>query len=100
MEGNILVCLSLFEVSQVQDLHYSASICKNFLFFKTFCVKLIALQVPLSISSLNQGDCFVLDSGRKLFVWIGKESNKKERFTVSFFCLFKGKGSVADIFIQ
>ena len=42
----------------------------------------------------------MLDSGRKLFVWIGKESNKKERFTVSFFCLFKGKGSVADIFIQ
>lgn len=44
-----------------------------------------ASQVPLSISSLNQGDCFVLDSGRKLFVWIGKESNKKERFTACRF---------------
>ena len=43
----------------------------------------------------------MLDSGRKLFVWIGKESNKKERFTVSFFFAFsKEIGSVADIFMQ
>lgn len=41
--------------------------------------KVYASQVPLSVASLNQGDCFVFDCGRKIFVWIGKESNKKER---------------------
>lgn len=42
--------------------------------------KVYASQVPLSVASLNQGDCFVLDCGRTIFVWIGKESNKKEKF--------------------
>ena len=40
-------------------------------------------QVPLSVDSLNNGDCFVFDCGRKIFVWLGKESNGKERFNVS-----------------
>ena len=48
--------------------------------------------MPLSVDSLNNGDCFVFDCGRKIFVWLGKESNTKERFNVSvliveFFCL-------------
>ena len=41
-------------------------------------------QVPLSVESLNQGDCFVLDCGRKIYVWNGKSSNKSERFNVRF----------------
>ncbi|KAJ7380493.1 hypothetical protein OS493_008955 [Desmophyllum pertusum] len=42
--------------------------------------KVYGKQVPLTVDSLNNGDCFVFDCGRKLFVWLGKESNPKERF--------------------
>ncbi|XP_078344525.1 advillin-like [Oculina patagonica] len=42
--------------------------------------KVYAAQVPLSVDSLNNGDCFVLDTGRTIFVWLGKDSNGKERF--------------------
>lgn len=41
--------------------------------------KVYASQVPLSVDSLNNGDCFVFDCGRKIFVWNGKECNAKER---------------------
>lgn len=42
--------------------------------------KIYASQVPATIDSLNIGDCFVFDCGRKIYVWCGKESNKKESF--------------------
>lgn len=42
--------------------------------------KVYASQVPLTVDSLNNGDCFVFDCGRKIFVWLGKESNANERF--------------------
>jgi hypothetical protein len=39
----------------------------------------VVKQVELSASSLNHGDCFILDLGKKLYMWNGKESNKYER---------------------
>lgn len=36
-------------------------------------------EVPLSVSSLNSGDCFVLDDGLVLFQWNGKEANRAEK---------------------
>jgi hypothetical protein len=33
--------------------------------------------VEVNISSLNEGDSFLLDIGRKLFVWIGSQSNPR-----------------------
>jgi hypothetical protein len=35
--------------------------------------------VEMKSSSLNQGDCFILDMGKKLYQWNGKDSNKYER---------------------
>lgn len=39
-------------------------------------------QVKCEIDSLNQRDTFVLDCGRKIYVWIGPSSEKKERLAV------------------
>jgi len=36
-------------------------------------------QVELKSSSLNDGDCFILDMGKKLYLWNGKEANKYEK---------------------
>jgi len=36
-------------------------------------------QVPLRLSSLNDGDCFILDAGLALYQWNGAESNHFER---------------------
>ena len=33
--------------------------------------------MEVNISSLNEGDSFLLDIGRKLFVWIGSQSNPR-----------------------
>ncbi|XP_006010370.1 macrophage-capping protein [Latimeria chalumnae] len=38
-----------------------------------------AREVELSWSSVNKGDCFVLDAGEVLFVWCGSNSNMFER---------------------
>eukprot|EP00499_Haloplacidia_sp_CaronLabIsolate_P008058 CAMPEP_0196782858 /NCGR_PEP_ID=MMETSP1104-20130614/12172_1 /TAXON_ID=33652 /ORGANISM="Cafeteria sp., Strain Caron Lab Isolate" /LENGTH=839 /DNA_ID=CAMNT_0042153103 /DNA_START=26 /DNA_END=2545 /DNA_ORIENTATION=+ len=38
-----------------------------------------ATQVALSVSSMNQGDVFVLDKGLVLFLWNGAEANRFEK---------------------
>ena len=35
-------------------------------------------SVPVAASSLNEGDCFVLDLGDQLFVWYGAQANMFE----------------------
>lgn len=37
-------------------------------------------QVPKEAASMNEGDVFILDMGKKLFQWNGKEANKYEKF--------------------
>lgn len=39
----------------------------------------VLTQVPLGWASMNHGDTFVLDSGRKIFVWAGSSSSGMER---------------------
>lgn len=36
-------------------------------------------QVPLSISSMNKGDCFILDAGNDIYVYVGSQSKRTER---------------------
>eukprot|EP00298_Acanthocystis_sp_HF-20_P005546 c15680_g1_i1.p1 GENE.c15680_g1_i1~~c15680_g1_i1.p1 ORF type:complete len:835 (-),score=375.35 c15680_g1_i1:37-2541(-) len=36
-------------------------------------------EVPVSVSSLNSGDVFVLDCGLTLYQWNGKDANRKEK---------------------
>eukprot|EP00735_Rhodelphis_limneticus_P008798 TRINITY_DN2282_c0_g1::TRINITY_DN2282_c0_g1_i1::g.6847::m.6847 TRINITY_DN2282_c0_g1::TRINITY_DN2282_c0_g1_i1::g.6847 ORF type:complete len:944 (-),score=398.86,sp/P02640/VILI_CHICK/39.83/3e-174,sp/P02640/VILI_CHICK/32.63/2e-39,sp/P02640/VILI_CHICK/28.42/2e-32,Gelsolin/PF00626.17/1.1e-18,Gelsolin/PF00626.17/1.8e-16,Gelsolin/PF00626.17/1e-09,Gelsolin/PF00626.17/6.1e-17,Gelsolin/PF00626.17/2.5e-07,Gelsolin/PF00626.17/1.7e-10,VHP/PF02209.14/9.4e+03,VHP/PF02209.14/2.6e-14 TRINITY_DN2282_c0_g1_i1:633- len=36
-------------------------------------------QVPAAASSLNSGDCFVLDLGLTLYLWNGKSASRKEK---------------------
>lgn len=36
-------------------------------------------QVDLSISSMNQGDCFILDVGRTILVYVGKNAKRIEK---------------------
>ena len=38
-----------------------------------------AQQVPLTYKSLNHGDVFVLDDGKTIYCWNGKQSSKKEK---------------------
>eukprot|EP00624_Nannochloropsis_granulata_P002317 evm.model.NODE_21757_length_20200_cov_26.998911.2 len=38
-----------------------------------------ATEVPLAHSSLNTGDCFLLDKGLKLFLYHGPEANRAEK---------------------
>ncbi|KAK9502171.1 hypothetical protein O3M35_012754 [Rhynocoris fuscipes] len=35
--------------------------------------------VELNVKSLNQGDCFILDSGNEIFVWVGSQAKGTER---------------------
>jgi len=35
-------------------------------------------SVPVSASSLNDGDCFVLDLGLQLYTWFGSHANMHE----------------------
>jgi len=53
-----------------------------------FCVKggkrPVLTEVPLAWSSMNHGDTFVLDSGKKIFVWSGKDSSGQEKMTAGF----------------
>jgi len=43
--------------------------------------KVKVLTVDLTYKSLNHGDAFVLDLGRKLILWRGKESNRYENIS-------------------
>lgn len=36
-------------------------------------------QVPISVESLNDGDVFILDLGRKIFQWNGSKSSRREK---------------------
>lgn len=38
------------------------------------------MQVEFKSSSMNEGDVFILDAGKKLFQWNGKNANKYEKF--------------------
>ncbi|OCT75724.1 adseverin [Xenopus laevis] len=38
-----------------------------------------ATEVPLSWSSFNTGDCFIIDVGPEIYQWCGSKSNKYER---------------------
>lgn len=36
-------------------------------------------EVGLSISSMNKGDCFILDAGANVYVYVGSQSNRIEK---------------------
>lgn len=36
-------------------------------------------QVEPKVTSMNQGDCFILDSGKEIFVYVGPQSKGTER---------------------
>lgn len=36
-------------------------------------------EVPLTISSMNKGDCFILDAGREIHVYVGQNSKRVEK---------------------
>jgi gelsolin len=46
-------------------------------------IRIAVNEVPLSASSMNDGDCFVLDTGLKLFIWEGSKSRKGEIFAAN-----------------
>merc|ERR1711965_322193 len=39
----------------------------------------VVVEVPCKRDSLNQGDCFILDTGATLYTWCGKQSSVFER---------------------
>lgn len=36
-------------------------------------------QVNLSVSSMNKGDCFILDAGREIYVYVGIQAKRVEK---------------------
>lgn len=38
-----------------------------------------AKEVPLSVDSMNKGDCFILDAGPTVYLWVGEKSSRMER---------------------
>lgn len=36
-------------------------------------------EVPLSVASMNKGDCFILDAGREIHVYVGQNSKRVEK---------------------
>lgn len=36
-------------------------------------------QIELSARAMNKGDCFILDAGRNIYVWVGPQSGRTER---------------------
>lgn len=41
------------------------------------------IEVPLKPDSLNEGDCFVLDLGTKIYVWEGQQAAQIEKFSAA-----------------
>jgi gelsolin len=50
---------------------------------KMNCGTVVKNEVPCKRESLSQGDCFVLDSGTKIYVWTGTSSDSGERYEAS-----------------
>ncbi|XP_017335785.1 scinderin like a [Ictalurus punctatus] len=42
-----------------------------------------ATEVPLSWTSFNRGDCFIIDLGKDIYQWCGSECNRFERLKAS-----------------
>ncbi|KAK7580524.1 hypothetical protein V9T40_001153 [Parthenolecanium corni] len=40
-------------------------------------------QVPVKVTSMNNGDCFILDSGSEIYVYCGEKSKRTERLTAT-----------------
>lgn len=36
-------------------------------------------EMPLDVASMNNGDCFILESGRTIFIYTGPQSGRMER---------------------
>jgi gelsolin len=36
-------------------------------------------QVNLNVSAMNKGDCFILDAGKEILVYVGQKSKRTER---------------------
>jgi hypothetical protein len=36
-------------------------------------------EVPMTVKSLNSGDSFILDEGKKLVVWTGQSTHRLEK---------------------
>lgn len=47
--------------------------------------RIFVRQMDVSPTSLNRGDTFILDGGKKMFLWLGRESNPRERNKGQFF---------------
>lgn len=39
----------------------------------------LSFQIPCSVHNMNHGDCFVLDAGRAVYLWVGEEANAFEK---------------------
>lgn len=57
-----------------------------------------AEEVEAKATSLNEGDCFVLDAGNELFLWSGSSCNRKERATATklMFRLYDARGAAPE----
>jgi len=42
-----------------------------------FCLSFF--QVEVSVRSMNKGDCFILDTPKKIYVYVGRYSKRTER---------------------
>jgi hypothetical protein len=41
--------------------------------------RIVVQRVDPIVTSLNNGDVFILDAGKKIFVWCGLKSNQREK---------------------
>jgi len=51
----------------------------------------------VNIESLNEGDTFVLDVGKRLYLWYGKQSNKRERAKGEHFARFLAEQELGGV---
>lgn len=82
---------SLFKMSMIRRNLISSSLLADVLNKKIafilcitfkFRLKHTRLQVPCEASSMNDGDCFILDLGGELIMWSGEHANRRERIKV------------------